>query len=714
MYLFPNFVYGKAFSIPDEKDGCESITSCIERLSEISKNGPKVVSYPYTDGDILVSRLLDFKGKVVAELLPLLNHENETAVSIATSVLNHTELIEDEHFPFLYEMVEKGNPFLVLAIGNIKSDRALKEVVKRYLLEPYEKPSYHSAYRPAADALSRQGKRAIPYILKIIKCEYGCDQDTYAALAHTVKSMEGEVPVVTENAFIDQALDEDSTFEFVTKALDAINIIGVFDKQLESKLLRLRELKPSLEKPVGETIVKIGSKETGAVFAQKFKAVNSFEPVLKLIRSVDGQGNAEKKFLDFMKSKSKKLSLMIDVNLRAWSEYDEDEIKGYELEVRREQGGRDIRFKLIENNEGLRADEYPWEFLQSDFQRGVLYEVAETGLPAYSVGPEVVSLLSSNNHLIRLDAIQALGSIGFDKSIDKITPFLTDSLDVRINKEAVIALGKLKAKSALPDLKKVFQSHWYPPVREVAKEAIDKINGTYVEEKVDDDLLVLIPIYFEYPYCDGSIEHSHNHKDSHVHTEEEAYDLVDLHEPLKDKSMRALSFNKEHVRYIDSLSVNGHEEINDLVEFYDAKTTQVLGGGMVEVSWTVVEQPSAALAVGDGWLLGTNHGKYGGELVYYTDGGNIETVLNDNVEGIYKFGNKYIVVAGVSHRGGSRGDVYEVFRQGGNWRSKVWRVLPDAPFHSGFVASGELFINTYAGSLLLSESGGLRMAECEE
>lgn len=101
--------------------------------------------------------------------------------------------------------------------------------------------------------------------------------------------------------------------------------------------------------------------------------------------------------------------------------------------------------------------------------------------------------------------------------------------------------------------------------------------------------------------------------------------------------------------------------------------------------------------------------------MYIEDGEEPVKILTDNIEDIYKLGNRYIVVAGLAHLTMNSGVIYEVIpTSNGSWDSQLWRTLPGAPRSTWLVETGELLVNTIGGggSILISRDGSMRMAKC--
>ena len=101
-------------------------------------------------------------------------------------------------------------------------------------------------------------------------------------------------------------------------------------------------------------------------------------------------------------------------------------------------------------------------------------------------------------------------------------------------------------------------------------------------------------------------------------------------------------------------------------------------------------------------------------MMFIGDDGVKQLVLDQNVEDIYRLGDKYVATTGLAHLTMNEGDLVELDRdQSGHWNSKIWKVLPGAPRASWLVEGGELLVKTVdGGTILISPDGGMRMATC--
>ena len=339
-----------------------------------------------------------------------------------------------------------------------------------------------------------------------------------------------------------------------------------------------------------------------------------------------------------------------------------------------------------------------------DFDRGILRQISSRSDVSHDAGPELVKLLDLEDDEIVRDVIELLGEIGYRNSIEQILPFITQNTDIFMNASALSALGNLKASTVNIELKKIARSHWYPPIRDIAKTAINKIDGVYAEpQDISDEFDEIIPIlgmWGDMELCEKITKRKIDQPKN-----------IKLYKQYAEAQLKLLAINTEIVGYT---AFDEEQQIKEAESKGEQVLIEVNSSNMIEVRESVVRIPHVALKYEDGWLVGTDSGEWGGELAFIDKDKNMQLILKDNIEDIYKLENRYFVVAGLSHMILSRGTIYELFDQDGDWTYKKIHSLPAAPFSLWIVESGEVLINTNAGNILLSPEGSLSMAECIE
>ena len=94
------------------------------------------------------------------------------------------------------------------------------------------------------------------------------------------------------------------------------------------------------------------------------------------------------------------------------------------------------------------------------------------------------------------------------------------------------------------------------------------------------------------------------------------------------------------------------------------------------------EYGRTALRVSDGWLVGTNHGEFGGSLSWFSiDGKAHRKVTDDLIVAFFRLPDGIYAVEGLSHMGISFGSILRIDRPSpkGAWRATKVVNLPEAP-----------------------------------
>jgi len=122
--------------------------------------------------------------------------------------------------------------------------------------------------------------------------------------------------------------------------------------------------------------------------------------------------------------------------------------------------------------------------------------------------------------------------------------------------------------------------------------------------------------------------------------------------------------------------------------------------------------PTVALKWKDRWIVGSDRGEFGGELVDIGPNGKKVKILSDNIKGIYNLDVGIVVLAGLSHLVSSSGRMYIVSENDSKLTFRILFELDSVPVSSWTTNSGELIVNTSYGSTVLSKNGELRRINC--
>lgn len=329
----------------------------------------------------------------------------------------------------------------------------------------------------------------------------------------------------------------------------------------------------------------------------------------------------------------------------------------------------------------------------------VLNELANMGSAGHDAGDVVLSLLDNNSPSIRIAAAETLGAINYKEAVPKLIELLNDKSDVNLNGAAAESLGRLRDNSASAALENTAKNHWYPAVRKSAEKALQnlKSGAEYPSEKKN--------IYSESNIDGfGSYEVATCKKINLKETEESKE--TKLYKDYAEVRLKDLAYPSEVIGYgasdeeeQEAANPGGIIEVND--------------DNMVEHRTPITQVPELGLRTERGWLVGSDRGEWGGELAYIEDGQSPQIILNENVEDIYKLGDRYVAVSGLAHLVANRGEIYAITPAKEGWVATPWRALPGAPQSSWMVGTGELLVNTIGGgSILISPSGAMRVAEC--
>jgi hypothetical protein len=260
---------------------------------------------------------------------------------------------------------------------------------------------------------------------------------------------------------------------------------------------------------------------------------------------------------------------------------------------------------------------------------------------------------------------------------------LANDEDWRLVLVAAESLGRLGAKEALQALESISKSHWYPHVQNVALKSIQVLEGNGKLEPIPDRNHWLFPFYF-FDY-QNSFE-----LETFTNAKSKIRPIPLLHgdpDEVEAALLQKLAYKAEI------------EELNGRLH----KPKQV---------------PSVGLKVEDGYIVGSDRGEWGGELVFIDQKGRQRTLLKKNVHGIYKMPFGILALTGLAHMFSNEGIACRIFKDtDGNWKAKQWKTLPGQPNRSGLTADAELFIKiltseeTAPVAVIISSDGKLRMAD---
>ena len=300
-----------------------------------------------------------------------------------------------------------------------------------------------------------------------------------------------------------------------------------------------------------------------------------------------------------------------------------------------------------------------------------LRDIASHGPSVRKVGPHVEALLADRDPEVRVAAARTLGFIAYAEASPALVAALQDPADWRLVHSAARSLGRLRSKDAREALEATAAQHWYPPVRDVARTALRSIDGA---EPVPVPAERFAQEFFDL----GQVPGVHGSCDATVSS------------PLVPRKVK---------RFTRAESPALAKRLTYDVPARDRK-------GPFE--------PDVGLRVPGGWLMGSDHGEFGGELTFRPDRGDIAVVREGNVADLQVVGRDTLVaIGGLAHLTMDSGSVHRVERdERGRWRAVWWRELPGAPEASWPIAGNQLLIVAGGGTVVLSPDGTMALAPC--
>lgn len=302
------------------------------------------------------------------------------------------------------------------------------------------------------------------------------------------------------------------------------------------------------------------------------------------------------------------------------------------------------------------------ETSSSDLDRqNTLWRMGQLEEDGRSVGPVVMRYLGHANWDVRLAAVEALGKTHYREATGALIEALGDERDWRVVFAAASSLGLLRAEEALPALQVVAGTHWYPPVRDAAERAERFVRGEREIVEGDDGQggAVLFSLY--------------------------DYTAAGLELPLSYESVdqvfgvlnRQAGSEREKVLTRDKKGELVYEEVN-------------------------------GTRVQSGFLAGTDHGEWGGEITFIDPLGFSTKVCSENVAAIFAHRDGAVAVTGLAHLGMNEGMLYKVVHEGGKWTATPWRKLPGAPLASWLLKNGDILTVCIGGGVLVSPDGRMK------
>jgi HEAT repeat protein len=307
------------------------------------------------------------------------------------------------------------------------------------------------------------------------------------------------------------------------------------------------------------------------------------------------------------------------------------------------------------------------------FDKILFRDIQRIGHNAKILGPILLEFINHNVWAFRLEAVETIDSIGYSEAAPKFIELLKNENDWRIVNAAINSLGKFKTKEALPGLEWISNNHWYPPVRNEAKKAIDLINNKSVSEIHNEQN--------EKDYCECCID------------------------TISKSEMRELGL------FIDSTSIHylSRGKLSSLKYLGRDRSIGLTynSSGKVIKYPKVLQTPDRGIEVDDGYLVSSRRGEFGGELVFIGNNNSRLTLCEDNIFNIFKGKFGIIVISDEFYEHSFITKVYK--NKNGKWGAVRWKSLPGSYISSYLLDDGKLLINCYGGNVLFYPDGKLEI-----
>jgi hypothetical protein len=269
---------------------------------------------------------------------------------------------------------------------------------------------------------------------------------------------------------------------------------------------------------------------------------------------------------------------------------------------------------------------------------------------------------------------------------------LTNEDDWKLAYASALALAGLDAKASLAAMDSVQKSHWYPPVRKTALAAKRHIESG--EELAESEWWTFSSAPDSPSSCGSTAERT-----------------------VRESPRRKL-YGKAHARQLERLAyesaVRSYGPPDD-AEPDEHGVIEMNDSNLVERVTTIRQVPTVALKIADGWLLGSDRGEWGGELLHMPADGSSSVLFDANIENIFTLGDHVVATSGLAHLFLNDGILLKIeLNSFGRYIASPWKRLPAAPVKSSMLKDGSLLVDTHdGGSVVIDATGTIRMAECK-
>ncbi|MBQ4810261.1 HEAT repeat domain-containing protein [Pseudoalteromonas luteoviolacea] len=306
-------------------------------------------------------------------------------------------------------------------------------------------------------------------------------------------------------------------------------------------------------------------------------------------------------------------------------------------------------------------------------------DLARLGKVSEKTGSQIVAFLQAPSWEVRVEAALSLGYIGYHQGISDLITLVENPHDWRQSYAGIKALHLLSAKSALPAIDDVAQTHWYAPLRQYAHEVVTAfkqetpLSAFYQEQDRSEDLFKLMALAQVPPIC-------------HTHFFEKVPESIEV---------------KQYATKAQPLTAFSYPEP---VCAYEAE--------YCEVPRNIT--PAFAAKFQGRWLVGDSRGEFGGELMSFVKSDKTKIILKENIEDVYVIGDYAYAVTGLAHGFSNLGMIFKIQMTKQGYVVAPFYRLPGAPNASWKLNDGAIFIKVGEGAVIFHPETGLKMADCDE
>ncbi len=225
-----------------------------------------------------------FGEPALVHLLELLGTRDEGLLKIAGMAIAQFEDIDERHLPSILAGVDNGVPWLVRALGSVKTAAAAKIAVELYL------NSESSPGSQEAVAVGLHGERAVPHVVEASTCVVGCVRGHTRLPSYVLWDMAEDARSIASELIVESLNHPGRTAAQQANLLSLFDGIGAPGLVVEQDLVRLRDVAPGLAGEVDRALVGIRSSRSGRIFSARLRKQPSFE----LLTDVAEVGRAAK------------------------------------------------------------------------------------------------------------------------------------------------------------------------------------------------------------------------------------------------------------------------------------------------------------------------------------------------------------------------------------------------------------------------------------